>query len=81
MIIGAFYLMFKSFYEIGGYAPMINKFGYSVANTTLFSNSTCGIPPKDYNNLMRALDSDITWLGIQLYLFLFLNFYKFYFFI
>jgi predicted RNA-binding protein associated with RNAse of E/G family len=29
------------------------KYGYSVAETTLYSNSTCGIPPKYYLDIVR----------------------------
>ena len=39
------------------------KYGYSVANTTLYSTSMCGLPPKDYLNLLRDVDSDLPWTG------------------
>jgi hypothetical protein len=42
---------------------MKQNFGYSIANTTLFSQSICGIPPKDYFNLVRNVDSDLPWTG------------------
>ena len=41
------------------------KYGYSVAASTLLSNSTCGIPPKDFFNLIRSSDSDFPWPGMS----------------
>ena len=48
---------------MGGYEKMIRDFGYAVADTTLFSNSTDGIPNKDYLNLVRGVKSDYPWPG------------------
>ena len=44
---------------------MKNKYGYSISNTTLYSTSTCGLPPKDYFNLVRNVDSDFPWPGMS----------------
>jgi SSS family transporter len=62
MILGAFYLMIVSFMEVGGFSSMKAKFSYAVANTTLFSNSTCGIPTDEYFNLIRNVNSDYPWV-------------------
>lgn len=43
---------------------MKSKFGYSVANTTLFSNATCGVPTKEYFNLVQNVNSDYPWTGM-----------------
>ena len=39
------------------------KYGYSVAKSVLLSNSTCGLPPKDYFNILRSVNSDLPWTG------------------
>jgi hypothetical protein len=44
---------------------MKQKYGYSIAKTTLYSNSTCGLPPKDFFNLVRDADSDFPWPGMS----------------
>lgn len=66
MIIGALYLMFVGFLKIGGYESMVSKFSYSISATTLYSNSTCGIPNKNYFDLLRSNESDFPWLGMSL---------------
>ncbi len=43
---------------------MKNKYGYSIANTTLLSLSTCNIPESDYFDLFRGLGKDMDWLGM-----------------
>ena len=56
-------IILKGFVNINGYDNMKLKYGYSVANTTLYSTSMCGLPPKDYLNLLRDVDSDLPWTG------------------
>ena len=51
------------FIKVHGFEKMKINFGYSIANTTLFSRSMCGIPQKDYLNLVRNVDSDLPWTG------------------
>lgn len=49
-----------------GYNEMKTKYGYSVANTILYSNSTCGLPSKKYFDMIKPLDSDFPWSGLLL---------------
>lgn len=58
-----FHNKIKGFVEIGGFPNMKLKYGYSIANTSLHSYSKCGIPQKDYFNLIRDVNSDIPWTG------------------
>ncbi|CAH1787280.1 unnamed protein product [Owenia fusiformis] len=65
MIIGAFVLMIIGFVRVGGFEAMIFKYQFAVSNTTLHSNSTCGLPRKDYMHLFRdPVTGDIPWPGI-----------------
>lgn len=81
MILGAFYLMitsslnfifsnlslfFLGLIKVGGLQSLFVKFGYATPETTIFSNSTCGLPRKDYFNLVRDIDSDFPWPGMSL---------------
>lgn len=45
---------------------MKQLYGYSVPSTTLFSNSTCGVPSKSYFNMIKSIDSDFPWSGLLL---------------
>jgi hypothetical protein len=45
---------------------MKKLFGYAIPSTTLYSNSTCGIPSKDYFNMIKGFDSDFPWSGLLL---------------
>lgn len=56
--------MIISFAEVGGFESMKDKYGYAIASTTLFSNSSLGIPPKDYFNMIKPIDSDFPWTGL-----------------
>jgi hypothetical protein len=49
--------------KVGGYTPMKEQYGYAIPNTTLHSFSTCGVPPKDYFDLLRDMDADYPWIG------------------
>ena len=40
------------------------QYSYAVPNTTLFTNSTCGLPRADYFNMVRGLNSDYPWTGM-----------------
>ena len=56
----------KGFIKVGGYENMKSKYSYAVPKTTLYSNSTCGLPPKDYMDLIRDVKSDYPWTGMTL---------------
>lgn len=49
-----------------GLEGMKKTFGYAVPSTTLYSNSTCGIPSKDYFNMIKGVESDFPWSGLLL---------------
>jgi hypothetical protein len=51
--------------KVGGFESMKAKYSYSVAASTIFSNSTCGLPRADYFNLIRDIDSDFPWTGMS----------------
>lgn len=42
---------------------MIEKYSYAISSNTLFSNTSCGLPPSDYFDLHRAVDRDLPWTG------------------
>ncbi|CAK9295966.1 unnamed protein product, partial [Gordionus sp. m RMFG-2023] len=63
MLIGALTLSILSFIKVGGFNAVYEKFFYAIPKTTLYSNSTCGIPPKYSLNIMRDLKSDLPWTG------------------
>lgn len=54
----------KGFMKINGFSEMKTKYGYSVANTVLYSNTTCGLPSKQYFNMIKPIDSDFPWSGL-----------------
>lgn len=66
MILSACVLMIICCVKVGGLQMIKELFPYATANTTLFSNISCGIPPDDYFSLIRPLDSvdGPPWLGI-----------------
>ncbi|CAF3377085.1 unnamed protein product [Rotaria sp. Silwood2] len=66
MIISAFILMIICCVKVGGIQLIKELYPYAVADTTLFSNITCGIPPNDYFSLIRPLNSvdGPPWVGI-----------------
>lgn len=51
--------------QIGGFESLKSQYSYAVSETTLFSNSTCGLPKSDYYNLVRDVDSDFPWTGMS----------------
>lgn len=59
------FLIMKGFMKVGGLESLITNYGYAVAETTIFSNSTCGVPNSNYLDLVRDLDSDFPWLGMS----------------
>ncbi|KAB7498383.1 Sodium/glucose cotransporter 4 [Armadillidium nasatum] len=66
MVIGAFILMAFSFAKVGGYQKIVENFPYALASKRA-GNGTCGIPPKDYMNLLRSPhpgESDLPWTGM-----------------
>ncbi len=42
------------------------KYSYAIADSVVFSNSTCGLPSKDYYNMIKPVDSDFPWTGLLL---------------
>ncbi len=66
IIISAFILMIICYVKVGGLQLIKELYPYAVADTTLFSNTTCGIPPEDYLSLIRPLNSanGPPWVGI-----------------
>ncbi|XP_048774440.2 sodium/myo-inositol cotransporter 2-like isoform X2 [Ostrea edulis] len=65
MLIGALVLMGLSFAEVGGLNGIVEKYPHAIANTTKYSNTTCGLPRKDYMHLFRdASTGDLPWPGI-----------------
>ncbi|CAF1301950.1 unnamed protein product [Rotaria magnacalcarata] len=66
MILSAFILMIICYTKVGGIQLIKELYPYAVADTALFSNSTCGIPPEDFFSLIRPLDSvdGPPWVGI-----------------
>ncbi|KAI0208915.1 Sodium/glucose cotransporter 4 [Lamellibrachia satsuma] len=74
MLIGAFYLMIKSFLEVGGYQGVLNKYPTAYPNTTVhymahpelnYSYTACGKPPDNAFHLIRSPeDPDLPWPGV-----------------
>ena len=54
------------FARVGGYEAVVSKFSYSISSSTLYSNTTCGLPNSNYFDLVRSIDSDFPWLGMSL---------------
>ncbi len=44
---------------------MRSQYSYAVSKSTIFSNSTCGVPKSEYFNLVRDVDSDFPWTGMS----------------
>ena len=51
--------------KIGGLDALLYKFGYAVSETTIFSNSSCGLVRKDYLDLIRDANADFPWPGMS----------------
>ena len=51
------------FGKVGGMHGMVEKYSYAFTSNTLFSNTSCGVPPSDYFDLRRAPDRDFPWPG------------------
>ncbi|BFZ17588.1 hypothetical protein BsWGS_20627 [Bradybaena similaris] len=73
MVAGAFVLMVMGFIEVGGYEQLRHRFFSAYPNTTLqhlgkddnYSYTSCGIPPDNAYNLVRAADDgDLPWPGV-----------------
>ncbi|CAD5113706.1 DgyrCDS2868 [Dimorphilus gyrociliatus] len=65
MLCGAFSLMIMAFIEVGGFENMKYKYERSIANSSIYSNSTCGLPRKDYLNFLRSpKEGDVPWPGL-----------------
>lgn len=55
----------KGFVKVGGLTGLIAKYSYAISSNTLFSNTTCGLPPSDYFDLHRDVDRDLPWTGMN----------------
>lgn len=66
MIISAFVLLIICCVKVGGIQSIKELYPYALADTTLFSNITCGVPPNDYFSLIRPLNSvdGPPWVGV-----------------
>ncbi|CAF0983797.1 unnamed protein product [Adineta ricciae] len=66
MVIAAFILMIISYIRVGGLQSIKDLYPYSVADTTLYNSTLCGMPPEDYFSVIRPLNSDNgpPWVGI-----------------
>jgi hypothetical protein len=66
MLISAFILMIICYVKVGGLQLIKELYPYAVADTTLFNDTACGIPPEDYFSLIRPLNSPNgpPWVGI-----------------
>lgn len=65
MVVGAFALMILAFIEVEGYQAAIDQFFHAIPNTTLYGNTTCGIPPANSMSLVRpASDGQFPWPGV-----------------
>ena len=58
-------IIFIAFIRVGGFEELVSSYSYAVSDTTIFSNSSCGLPPSDYFNLIRDTDSDFPWTGMS----------------
>ena len=56
----------KGFIKVGGFQSMIQQFSYSIPSSSLYSNTSCGLPKDDYLNLIRDAQSDFPWPGMSL---------------
>ncbi len=56
----------KGFLAVGGLTSLMQKYPYAIARTTLFSNSTCGVAPRDSMNMLRNVNSDYPWTGMSI---------------
>ena len=59
--------------KVGGFESMRTKFSYAISHTTLFSNSTCGLPKDDYFNMVRNFNSEFPWTGKSKKIIYFIN--------
>ena len=66
MVISAFILMIICYVKVGGLQLIKELYPYAVAETTLFNDTYCGIPPEDYFSLIRPLNSanGPPWVGL-----------------
>jgi hypothetical protein len=63
LVLKNLFIPIKALIKSGGFGSFINKYSYAVSASTIFSNSTCGLPKKDYFNLIRDVDSEFPWTG------------------
>ncbi|XP_074641116.1 sodium/mannose cotransporter SLC5A10-like [Tubulanus polymorphus] len=67
MVAGASVLAVMSFLKVGGYQGLREQYPLAIANETLYSNSTCGLPSEKAFTMLRGLtDPDMPWLGFLL---------------
>ena len=54
----------KALIKVGGLEALLSKYSYAISSSTLYSNSSCGLPNKDYFDIIRGFDtSDFPWPG------------------
>lgn len=56
-------IIHKGFAKVGGITELIAKYSYAISSNTIYSNTTCGLPHKDYFDLHRGVDRDLPWTG------------------
>ncbi len=58
--------MIISYTKVGSLQLIKELYPYAIAETTLFNDTSCGIPPEDYFSLIRPLNSadGPPWVGI-----------------
>ncbi|ESO92808.1 hypothetical protein LOTGIDRAFT_232916 [Lottia gigantea] len=68
LTVGALVLLFTGLSEIGGYDYLQSKYMQAVPNTTLYGNTTCGVPrPDSFSVLRDPLTSDYPWPGTLIF--------------
>ncbi len=54
----------KALIKVDGLEALLSKYSYAISSSTLYSNSSCGLPNKDYFDIIRGFDtSDFPWPG------------------
>lgn len=50
--------------RVGGLSGLIDKYSYAIASTTIYTNTSCGLPAANYFDLYRRADGDFPWPGM-----------------
>ena len=51
--------------KVGGIDGIVDQYSYAISSSTVFSNTSCGLPPSDYFDIHRSIDRDFPWLGMN----------------